>query len=132
LQDEPLSHEYFGASCLVLPSHSEPWGLVVNEALSHGCPAVVSDRCGCVPELIVEGETGLSFPAGDVDALAGALTTAARAFVDVERTARVCMARIARFDPRSAALNIERGCVTMLREPGDRGRTASTASGARQ
>jgi glycosyltransferase involved in cell wall biosynthesis len=132
LQDEPLSHEYFGATCLVLPSHSEPWGLVVNEALSHGCPAVVSDRCGCVPELIVEAETGLSFPAGDVDALADALTTATRAFVDVERTARACMARIARFDPRSAALNIERGCVTMLRERGDSGRTASTASGARQ
>ncbi|WP_116138770.1 glycosyltransferase family 4 protein [Trinickia diaoshuihuensis] len=131
LQDEPLSHEYFGATCLVLPSHSEPWGLVVNEALSHGCPAVVSDRCGCVPELIVEGETGLSFPAGDVNALAVALARAPQAFVDVEHTARACMARIARFDPRSAAANIERGCATMLRMRED-GRTAARASGIRR
>lgn len=129
LQDEPLSREYFGATCLVLPSHSEPWGLVVNEALSHGCPAVVSDRCGCVPELIVEGETGLSFPAGDVDALARALIEAIGYFNDAQRTAHACMARIARFDPRSAALNIERGCVAMLRAAGS-GRTASRASGA--
>jgi glycosyltransferase involved in cell wall biosynthesis len=120
LQDEPLSHEYFGATCLVLPSHSEPWGLVVNEALSHGCPAVVSDRCGCVPELVVEGETGLSFPAGDVDALARALVDAVGIFVDVERTARACMRRIARFDPRSAAANIERGCEAMLQGSSDR------------
>ncbi|PMS16500.1 glycosyl transferase [Trinickia dabaoshanensis] len=128
LQDEPLSHEYFGATCLVLPSHSEPWGLVVNEALSHGCPAVVSDRCGCVPELIVEGQTGLSFPAGDVDALTAALVAATHRFADAEQTARACMARIARFDPRSAAANIERGCRTMLRAPSD-GHSASRASG---
>lgn len=116
LQDAPLSREYFGATCLVLPSHSEPWGLVVNEALSHGCPAVVSDRCGCVPELIVEGETGSSFPAGDVQALAVTLLDAAWRFRDVEHTARACIARIAQFDPRAAAVNIERGCATMLRK----------------
>lgn len=129
LQDEPLSREYFGATCLVLPSHSEPWGLVVNEALNHGCPAVVSDRCGCVPELVVEGETGLSFPAGDVDALTRTLIAAIGCFDDAERTAHACMSRIARFDPRSAALNIERGCVAMLRASGS-GRAASRASGA--
>ncbi|WP_206951342.1 glycosyltransferase family 4 protein [Trinickia acidisoli] len=127
-QDEPLSREYFGATCLVLPSHSEPWGLVVNEALSHGCPAVVSDRCGCMPELIVEGETGCSFPAGDIEALARTLIDAIARFGDAQRTARACMSRIARFDPRSAAVNIERGCVTMLGEPRD-GCTASRASG---
>lgn len=131
LQDEPLSNEYFGATCLVLPSYSEPWGLVVNEALSHGCPAVVSDRCGCMPELIVEGETGRSFPAGDVNALAQALHESTWRFRDGGHTARACMARIARFDPRAAATNIERGCATMLREPTD-DEAAAPADGARQ
>lgn len=131
LQDEPLSREYFGATCLVLPSHSEPWGLVVNEALSHGCPAVVSDRCGCVPELIVDDETGRAFPAGDVEALARALIEATRRFGDAEHTANVCMARIAGFDPRSAAANIERGCETMLRDPHS-GHAPSRARGVRQ
>lgn len=131
LQDEPLSNEYFGATCLVLPSYSEPWGLVVNEALSHGCPAVVSDRCGCMPELIVDGETGLSFPAGDVKSLSQALLESTWRFRDSGHTARACMARVARFDPRAAATNIERGCATMLHEPND-DQAAARAGGARQ
>jgi glycosyltransferase involved in cell wall biosynthesis len=46
------------SSALVLPSHSEPWGLVVNESLSYGCPVVVSNCCGCVPDLVLDGVTG--------------------------------------------------------------------------
>jgi 1,2-diacylglycerol 3-alpha-glucosyltransferase len=50
---------YFGlASCLVLPSISEPWGLVVNEAMAAGLPVLVSHRCGCVPELVQPGVNG--------------------------------------------------------------------------
>lgn len=41
------------STAMVLPSHREPWGLVVNEALSYGCPVVVSDICGCTPELVL-------------------------------------------------------------------------------
>lgn len=33
---------YAGASLFVLPTHSENFGMVVAEALAHGCPAVVS------------------------------------------------------------------------------------------
>jgi glycosyltransferase involved in cell wall biosynthesis len=114
LQDEPLSSEYFSASCLVLPSTSEPWGLVVNEALSHGCPAVVSDCCGCVPELVVRGETGYAFEAGNITALRDTLLVAMERFADTRATAERCLDTIARFDPRSAAANIARGCATML------------------
>lgn len=114
LQDEPLSREYFSATCLVLPSFSEPWGLVVNEALSHGCPAIVSERCGCVPELVVEGVTGHAFAAGDVSALARLLIDATHRFADAERTAQRCIETIGRFGPGAAAANIARGCATML------------------
>lgn len=34
------------------PSLSEPWGLVVNEAMAAGLPIVASDRCGCVHDLV--------------------------------------------------------------------------------
>ena len=114
LQDEPLSREYYGATCLVLPSRSEPWGLVVNEALSHGCPAIVSDSCGCVPELIVEGVSGYTFAAGDVAGLQRTMRKAMEAFVDAHGTAARCMDVICRFDPPTAAANIARGCALML------------------
>ena len=60
-----------GADCLVLPSDgTETWGLIVNEAMACGKPAIVSTACGCQPDLIVEGETGYSFMLGDVQGLA--------------------------------------------------------------
>jgi glycosyltransferase involved in cell wall biosynthesis len=61
---------YAAADVLCLPSEGETWGLVVNEAMACGTPAVVSDACGCAPDLIVPGRTGVVFPMGDVAALA--------------------------------------------------------------
>lgn len=117
LQDEGLSKEYYRAACMVLPSHSEPWGLVVNEALAHGCPAVVSENCGCVPELVLEGETGFAVPARSAAALQAGMTRALAAFADTCATAERCLSVIRRFDPANAASNIARGCAAMLSEP---------------
>jgi glycosyltransferase involved in cell wall biosynthesis len=61
---------YALADALVLPSQSETWGLVVNEAMACGTPAIVSEAAGCSPDMVDEGETGYTFPAGDVSALA--------------------------------------------------------------
>lgn len=64
---------YSAADLLVLPSDGgETWGLVVNEAMACGTPAIVSDAAGCTPDLITEGQTGATFPLGDVSALAEA------------------------------------------------------------
>ena len=43
---------YALAKAFVHGSTTEQWGLVVNEAIASGLPVIVSDRCGCVPELI--------------------------------------------------------------------------------
>jgi glycosyltransferase involved in cell wall biosynthesis len=51
---------------LVLPSDGgETWGLVVNEAMVCGLPAIVSDAVGCGPDLIENGKTGFTYPLGD-------------------------------------------------------------------
>lgn len=68
---------YAAADVLVLPSVSETWGLVVNEAMACGTPAIVSDACGCAPDLIDEG-TGFSFPVGNISALAECLNQMAQ------------------------------------------------------
>jgi glycosyltransferase involved in cell wall biosynthesis len=59
---------------LVLPSDSEPWGVVVNEAMACGLVPVVSDAVGCAPDL-VDG-VGEIFPVGDIDELTRALLRA--------------------------------------------------------
>lgn len=66
---------YRAADVLVLPSEgSETWGLVVNEAMAGGTPCVVSDACGCAPDMILPGVSGEVFELGNVKALAFALT----------------------------------------------------------
>jgi len=52
---------YGRASCLVLPSRFEPWGLVVNEALAAGLPVILSDQVGAAPDLLREGTNGWQF-----------------------------------------------------------------------
>jgi glycosyltransferase involved in cell wall biosynthesis len=65
---------YFSAADLfVLPSIFETWGLVVNEAMQFGLPAVVSRRVGCHQDLVIEGKTGFTFESGDAAGLAGAI-----------------------------------------------------------
>jgi glycosyltransferase involved in cell wall biosynthesis len=56
----------------VLPSLSESFSNALMEAMASGC-AVVASRVGGNPELVISGETGLLFEAGQTSELAGAL-----------------------------------------------------------
>lgn len=58
------SHEIF-----ILPSKSEPWGLVIDEALYCGLPVIVSNKVGCRTELVSKLETGLIFKYDDKEDL---------------------------------------------------------------
>ncbi len=62
-----------GCAFFVLPSRQEPLGIVNLEAMAAG-KAVVAARVGGVPEIVLDGETGLLVPGGDVPALAEALS----------------------------------------------------------
>jgi glycosyltransferase involved in cell wall biosynthesis len=86
------------ADALVLPSDAgETWGLVVNEAMACGLPAVVSSAAGCAADLIDEGRTGYTFPVGDVERLGAAMLALARDIASdraaIERTLAAKMSR---------------------------------------
>ena len=71
LNQSQIGSAYALSDILVLPSNGqETWGLVVNEAMACGTPAIVSDAVGCAPDLIIEGETGFTYREGDVEQLA--------------------------------------------------------------
>ena len=59
-----LPHYYSAADLLVLPSHTESFGLVGLEALACGTP-VLSTRVGAMDRIISSGKTGLLVPAAD-------------------------------------------------------------------
>jgi glycosyltransferase involved in cell wall biosynthesis len=71
LHADRLPRFYAHAAAFVLPSLSEPWGLVVNEAAASGLPLVVADRAGCAPTLVPDppGTTGWRFDPLDVEML---------------------------------------------------------------
>ena len=62
------------SDALVLPSYSEPWGLVVNEAMVCKLPVLVSDRCGCAPDLVNPGVNGFVFDPYQPEQLVDGLT----------------------------------------------------------
>jgi glycosyltransferase involved in cell wall biosynthesis len=59
LFSQDLTNEFHNASCFVCPSLFEPWGLVVNEALSSGLPVIATKEVGACYDLIEGKETGL-------------------------------------------------------------------------
>ena len=58
---ENIPNIYSLSDVLVLPSREEVWGLVVNEAMAVGLPVIVSNKSGCINDLIFEGKNGFSF-----------------------------------------------------------------------
>lgn len=67
---------YAASDLLVLPSVTETWGLVINEAQRLGVPALVSDRVGCGPDLVADPNCGLVFKNDSREALTAALKAA--------------------------------------------------------
>lgn len=78
LNQSEIAAAYAATDCLLLPSdHGETWGLVVNEAMACGLPAVVSNLVGCAEDLVIEGVTGMTFDCGDVQGLSHCMRTMA-------------------------------------------------------
>ncbi|MCL4541898.1 MAG: glycosyltransferase [Chloroflexi bacterium] len=90
---------YTAADLLVLPSlYRETWGLVVNEAMNFGLPAVVSDRVGCAPDLIRAGETGATFQAGSASSLYTTLNAILRDLPKLRAMGEAAHRHIAQYD----------------------------------
>ncbi len=99
---EKLAELYALSDALVLPTHSDTWGLVVNEAMACGLPVIATDVAGCVPDLVEDGDNGFIVPARNVGALAGAMTRLS----DLKTVARMgarSASRILAFTPEACA-----------------------------
>jgi glycosyltransferase involved in cell wall biosynthesis len=115
LQLPDLALAYRQASALVLASLSDQWGLVVNEAIAAGLPALVSTACGCAADLIEPGVSGLSFDPANSRQLSDQLHAMER-FSPPERQAMVAAARqrLQAFSPASCALALQAAVAQAL------------------
>lgn len=97
-----LSRYYHGADLFSLPSRTnETWGLVVNEALMHGLPVLISDSVGSAVDL-VNPKTGALFERDNQASLNQVLSDSLRKLKQFSRTD--CIAHVANFNvARSAA-----------------------------
>jgi glycosyltransferase involved in cell wall biosynthesis len=87
----------------VLPTHSDPWGLVVNEAMACGLPIIVSSVAGCSADLVEDGWNGYVVPSQDVQKLSAAIDSLARQpELRRQMTAR-SLERIRNYSPEACA-----------------------------
>jgi glycosyltransferase involved in cell wall biosynthesis len=74
-QREQLAEHYALAQALILPTYTDTWGLVVNEAMACGLPVILSRAAGCAADLVKKRWNGLLIPPKDVAALTEAMTS---------------------------------------------------------
>jgi glycosyltransferase involved in cell wall biosynthesis len=64
---------YAAAGAFIHSALSEPWGLVINEAMASGLPILSSNNVGAAEELVIDGETGYLFDPTDLQAISATM-----------------------------------------------------------
>jgi glycosyltransferase involved in cell wall biosynthesis len=99
LQQDELLPYFAHASCFIHASIQEQWGLVVNEAMAAGLPVLVSNRCGCFEDLILEGVNGFGFDPENSQQLTDLMLTVTSGDVDMDKMGNAAFEHIQNFSP---------------------------------
>jgi glycosyltransferase involved in cell wall biosynthesis len=102
-QREDLAGLYALAETLVLPTHSDPWGLVVNEAMACGLPIVESSVAGCSADLVEDGWNGYVVPPRDSEKLSVAIDSLLRQPELKQTMSAHSLERIRKYSPEACA-----------------------------
>ena len=108
LQREALAVFYALAEAFVFPTHSDPWGLVVNEAMACGLPVICSNAAGCAVDLIADGQNGRLVSVGHVGELASVVNDLAGDPRLRSRMGQASRAKIEGYSPDACARGIAR------------------------
>ncbi len=109
---------YYGlASAFIHASTTEQWGLVVNEAMASGLPVLVSDRCGCAPDLVQEGVNGFTFDPYNVEQLAQLMLRLSTLNSQLSTMATASRLIIADWGTERFASGLQQAVETALRMP---------------
>lgn len=110
--------KYYGfAKAFILASISETWGLVVNEAMASGLPVLVSERCGCAPDLVHDGENGFTFDPYKEEELADKMVEISSGKHDLKAMGEASRRIIAKWTPEIFASNLLKAAEAALNKP---------------
>lgn len=107
LQQEELLPYFAHASCFVHASTQEQWGLVVNEAMAARLPVLVSNRCGCFEDLIIEGVNGFGFDPDNIQQLIYLMLKVSSDVIDLDKIAQAALEHIQHFSPNLFAKGLK-------------------------
>lgn len=99
LQQDELLPYFAHANCFIHASTQEQWGLVVNEAMAAGLPVLVSNRCGCFEDLVVEGVNGFGFDPENIERLTELMLKVSSGEVDLQAIGQAALEHIQKFSP---------------------------------
>jgi glycosyltransferase involved in cell wall biosynthesis len=111
-QREDLAGLYALAECLVLPTHSDPWGLVVNEAMACGLPIIVTSVAGCAADLVEDGWNGFVAPPRDSEKLSVAINALVRQPGLRQRMSAHSLERIRSYSPEACAEGLAAAAIS--------------------
>lgn len=104
LNQTEIVKAYVAADCLVLPSDAgETWGLVTNEAMACGRPAIVSSLSGCAIDLVIPGKTGEVFEFGDWASLASLMVSIGSDRNHCRKMGENALRHVRHYSPKAAA-----------------------------
>jgi glycosyltransferase involved in cell wall biosynthesis len=115
LNQSQVSEGYAAADVLVLPSSTETWGLVMNEAMCFGVPVVASDRVGGARDLVRSGETGQTFRYDDSADLEATLRAVLSNEGRRQEMGRAALNLVRRYSLKATADGIEAGLAATCR-----------------
>ena len=99
LQQDELLPYFAHAGGFIHASIQEQWGLVVNEAMAAGLPVLVSNRCGCYEDLVIEGVNGFGFDPENFQQLTDLMLKISAPSVDVQAMEKAALEHIEKFSP---------------------------------
>jgi glycosyltransferase involved in cell wall biosynthesis len=111
---DDLADRYADADIFVFPSVSDPWGLVLNEAMAAGLPVVASSAAGAVADLVQHGRNGFVVDPWDAGALRDSLSALIEDPSGRIRMGRASSAMIEAFSPQAWANGMREAVVGVL------------------